>query len=489
MFILHIALQGCLRANDVEYGLTADTGGHIRYLLELVEAAEKAGVQQQEIVTRGFDEADLGLVYAQRFERLSDHARIVRLQSDSSGYLSKEEMASQLPSLADALERHILSLEDMPDIIHAHYADAGWLAAEMKARLGIPFFFTGHSLGRVKKMAMRSNVPDASIERRIEIEELAIASADRIVVSSTDEAIRQYGLYDTPSRHKIQLNPPGYDVRTFADDSGAACRPALATSIERFLTNPDKKPILALARPVRKKNLAGLVGAFGRCSQLREDCNLVIFAGTRRDIRLETDENRAVLEELLYLIDLYDLWGQVALPKDHRPSDVPGIYRYAAERGGVFCNPALNEPFGLTLIEAAAAGLPVVATHHGGPRDILANCKHGLLTDPFDEDAIAETLRTVILSPKARSRFAANGKAEVGYYSWDRHVQDYLVEVQKVAYAGRHLRRSSMPAATRHPLESKRPPQTEPLYPARPRRTGSPVWSAASSADMSRRHS
>jgi sucrose-phosphate synthase len=39
MFVLHIALQGCLRGDGVVYGLTADTGGHIRYLLDLVSAS------------------------------------------------------------------------------------------------------------------------------------------------------------------------------------------------------------------------------------------------------------------------------------------------------------------------------------------------------------------------------------------------------------------------------------------------------------------
>ena len=38
MFICHIALQGCLALGDVPYGVTADTGGHIKYLLELAQA-------------------------------------------------------------------------------------------------------------------------------------------------------------------------------------------------------------------------------------------------------------------------------------------------------------------------------------------------------------------------------------------------------------------------------------------------------------------
>ena len=45
-------------------------------------------------------------------------------------------------------------------------------------------------------------------------------------------------------------------------------------------------------------------------------------------------------------------------------------------REGVFFNPALTEPYGLTLIEAASHGLPVIATCNGGPSDIVAEPEH-----------------------------------------------------------------------------------------------------------------
>ena len=75
---------------------------------------------------------------------------------------------------------------------------------------------------------------------------------------------------------------------------------------------------------------------------------------------------RGVLTNILLLVDAYDLYGRVAVPKNHRADEVPQIYRLAASRRGVFINPALTEPFGLTLLEAAASGLPIVATEDGG---------------------------------------------------------------------------------------------------------------------------
>ena len=49
---------------------------------------------------------------------------------------------------------------------------------------------------------------------------------------------------------------------------------------------------------------------------------------------------------------------------------------------GVFVNIALQEPFGLTVIEAAAHGVPTVATKNGGPVDILATLHHGAAGGP-----------------------------------------------------------------------------------------------------------
>ena len=87
MFILHVALQGCLRSENVEYGLTADTGGHIRYLLDLATASSNdPSVDRIVIATRRF-ESPLGADYAMPFEPGSGKIEIVRLQSDSPGYI------------------------------------------------------------------------------------------------------------------------------------------------------------------------------------------------------------------------------------------------------------------------------------------------------------------------------------------------------------------------------------------------------------------
>ena len=199
--------------------------------------------------------------------------------------------------------------------------------------------------------------------------------------------------------------------------------------------------ILALSRPDDRKNLLGLLKAYAENHRLREAANLVIVAGNRDDIAEMEPGSRRVLDQILRGIDRYDLYGRVAYPKHHEPDEVPDIYRLAAKSGGVFVNPALTEPFGLTLIEAAACGLPIVATNDGGPRDIIANCLNGELVDPLDNQDISAAVLGLIENRSRWQKASENGLAGVRrHYSWQSHVTTYLDSLQKVSLGERPTR-------------------------------------------------
>jgi len=157
----------------------------------------------------------------------------------------------------------------------------------------------------------------------------------------------------------------------------------------------------------------------------------VLVAGNRDDIRDLDIAGREVLTKILLAVDRTDLYGKVAYPKQHAPDDVPLYYRLAARAGGVFVNAALTEPFGLTLIEAAASGLPIVATEDGGPVDITDNCCNGLLVDPLDREAIAAALLEVLRNPDRWREMATNGLEGVRrHYSWSAHAAKYIDELK-----------------------------------------------------------
>ncbi len=440
MYVLHIALQGCLKGAEVEYGMTADTGGHIRYLLDLAQAVSSCDPGTRMVIaTRRFE--GLGPDYETARESVRPGLDIVRLPSANPAYLAKEELHREVESFADSLIAFI-EAEGRPDLIHAHYADAASVAAIVKARLGIPFFFTAHSLGRVKREALGPEHAIEGIEERIRAEETALADASLLIASSRDEAEVQYASYAGYDAGRIRILPPGSDLSAFRS---ARTSFDVDAELARFLADPGKPVILAIARPVRRKNLAGLVKLFGESPALRKRANLVIVAGTREDIDALDGDMAETMRDILMHIDRYDLYGEVAYPKHHRPQDVPAYYAYARERGGLFVNPALNEPFGLTLLEASAAGLPIVATDSGGPNDIVETCGNGLLVDPRDPAAIGEAILRILSDRHLRERFAKAGARVAEAYDWSRHATRYgqlvgdTVQPQRPAAAPRQL--------------------------------------------------
>ncbi|MEZ4765792.1 MAG: hypothetical protein R3C26_22185 [Calditrichia bacterium] len=89
--------------------------------------------------------------YSQLIEPVEDKLRIVRIQCGGSKYLRKEMLWGSLDEYVDKTLKFIKDENDYPDIVHGHYADAGYVAKELSTFLGVPFVFTGHSLGRIKQ--------------------------------------------------------------------------------------------------------------------------------------------------------------------------------------------------------------------------------------------------------------------------------------------------------------------------------------------------
>lgn len=430
MHIVHLALQGCLRGSDIEYGITADTGGHIRYLLELVEASEQdPAIERITLVTRAFECEFSRVDYTCPIEVISPKITLVRLPTDCPDYLPKEALWQEHSSFIAAFEHWLATLPAPPAALHAHYADAGEVAAEISARQGIPFVFTAHSLGRCKLKCLADDgqlnldaETQQTLQRRIALEERAIRDAALIIASSRDEAEVQYADYLHYDAGRIRVIPPGSHLDDF---TSATSTPAIDAMMQPFLIDPDKPVLLAIARPVTRKNLAALVCAYGQSKALQQCANLVIVAGVREHIDALEPELADNLHELLTLIDDYNLYGHVAYPKHHAPEDIPALYAWARERGGVFINPALNEPFGLTLLEASAAGLPLIATDSGGPSDIVEQCGNGVLINPRHNDEIIRQALDLFHNPSRWQRMADNGREAVKAYDWKGHTQYY----------------------------------------------------------------
>ena len=426
MRIMTLALGGCLKGPPVAYGLTEDTGGHIAYVLGAARAlADFDGVESVEIVTRLFEDPSLGMAYSCPVEIIAPRLRIVRIDSGNRAYLAKEALALDRPAFTEALCRYLARLPILPDVIHAHFADAADVAAVVRERFGIPFVYTAHSLGRDK---MAAGLGGESLAVRVEEEERAIGAADAIVASSRDECERQLPSYASARTGRIFRLRPGVD----AVSSDTSDRKSARDLVAPFLREPERPIVLAIARPVHKKNLATLVEAFAANPAVRATCNLVILAGLRESMTDGGEEQREVLRDIVDAIDRHDLHGQVAWPRQHTRAQVSGLYVLARESAGVFVNPALSEPYGLTLIEAARHGLPVVATDCGGPQDIVGELEHGLLVDPRDPGDIGDAIAAIIGDPVRWRQFSENASCNAGSMSWDAYAAGFATLVRRL---------------------------------------------------------
>ena len=440
--------HGLIRYHEPEIGRDIDTGGQVKYVLELLEELSRHPmVRKVDLFTRRIADKRVSSSYEKAIEVVNEKARIVRIACGGNTYRYKESLWDYLDEFVDKTIRFIEKEDAFPDVVHGHYADGNYIAGQLSELFGIPFIATGHSLGLSKKhILMQQGVPEEKIQekynmaRRVQEEESYLKSADVVIVSTQHEIDTQYSYYKNKDEANFIVIPPGVNNEIFYpfyrlempsftlsfEQEQALYR--INSEIERFLFNPNKPLILSIGRPDKRKNFETTIHCYGQDKELQAMANIAIFAGVRKDITQMPANEQEILTNLLLLMDKYDLYGKMAIPKKNDPKhEVPEIYRVAARKKGVFVNATPGENFGLTTVEAASSGLPVVASPTGGPKEILENCQNGILVDVTDPKAIADALKKIISDQTVWENYSANGiRAAIEQYSWTAHAEKYM---------------------------------------------------------------
>jgi hypothetical protein len=110
-----------------------------------------------------------------------------------------------------------------------------------------------------------------------------------------------------------------------------------------------------------------------------------VLQGNRENIDSMAGGSQKILTQVLKLIDSHDLYGSVAYPKKHQQKDISDIYLLPFATRGIFTNVALQEPFGLTVIEVrgsrrALSWAPAVRLHSTCTAAGLTCCNLHLVT-------------------------------------------------------------------------------------------------------------
>jgi phosphatidylinositol alpha-mannosyltransferase len=184
--------------------------------------------------------------------------------------------------------------------------------------------------------------------------------------------------------------------------------------------NDGKVNILFVGRLEKRKGLAYLLRAFVQIKAARPDTRLVIVGGY--DARQKRAYERWVTEAGLRDVVFVGFVPDKTLPRYHRSAHI-------------FCAPNTgNESQGIILLEAMAAGCPVVASNIEGFADVLTHGAEGLLVRPKDGDAIAAALLDLVDHPELRSSIGMRASERAQYFSWEQVSQRVLSYYERLIY-------------------------------------------------------
>jgi glycosyltransferase involved in cell wall biosynthesis len=215
---------------------------------------------------------------------------------------------------------------------------------------------------------------------------------DLVVCNSAFTASTLPVLFKTPPPHVVVACPVSSPSRAFARDE-------VRTALRRELSTPETDVVIILVgRPEAWKGHAVLLAALERLRTVPGWTAWLV--GGAFDCTQEQ-----FLATLQASAELKGIADRVRFPGQR--TDVPELLASA----DLFCQPNLSpEPFGIVFIEALQAGLPVVATDHGGAQEIV-DLSCGRLVPPGDDVALAATLEELIESSALRRQLSQQAPA------------------------------------------------------------------------------
>ena len=213
--------------------------------------------------------------------------------------------------------------------------------------------------------------------------------------------------------------PNGVDVEHFAQD---------VAPLPEF--QDGKKNVLFVGRPEKRKGLRYAIRAFVEVQRAMPDTRLIVVGAGKFD-RWE----RAVRS-----MKLRDVVFRSYVPFDELPR-----YHHTAH---VFVAPNTGfESQGIVLLEAMAAGLPIVASNIDGFAGVLTHGVEGLLVKPQDPSALAAAIIDVLRDPARAAAMASRGRERSVHYSWDRVSQRVLSYYERLIYERRLIEKERAAAS------------------------------------------
>lgn len=294
---------------------------------------------------------------------------------------------SLMPFIGE-MARHLVDAwsRDQPDVVHCHGVSYGMAAQLAANRWPVPTVQALHGLGAT---ARRRRLGRAPTDAALKLEKLLARNASALTADCTEDLdeLMRMGC----GRTKLSVLPPGVDI----DDTAAADTSGLHTS--------ESLRVVAVARDFSPAQ--GLSCVLRLLPSLRS-AELTLVS---------TDDDDPT--EILSLASEFGVADRVRVLAGAGDVQVASLFRSA----DVVVCPSAYEPSGRTVLEAMAAGAPVVACASGAAGDMVIADVTGLLVPPNNREALGRALRHVLSQSVLRQGMGLAGRSRArSRYSWDR---------------------------------------------------------------------
>jgi D-inositol-3-phosphate glycosyltransferase len=381
---------------------TGDGGGMNVYVRELTAALARQGVEC-EVFTRAESASVPATV------PVEPGFRVHHIPAGPVRAVPKES----LPDLVNAWTAGVSSRLDRMagsgrpvTAIHANYWLSGLAGHTLKHALNVPLIVTFHTLDRVKADASPEELSVSEPARRAQAEAEIVGCADAVLASCRVEADQLIELYRAdPDR--IAIVAPGVDHSIFGPGDQAQARRAVGLAAET--------PVVLFAGRIQP--LKGLTVAVDALAEVRSAgepesraalTSLVVIGGPSGP---HGSEELARVRDLVRRHDL-DLAVRLLPPQRH---EVLSTYYRAADLCAV---PSHSESFGLVALEAAACGIPVVASAVGGLTTLVDHGRTGYLVEGRDPGDYAKPIMDIVSDPEWAGELGRAAAELAGAYTW-----------------------------------------------------------------------
>jgi glycosyltransferase involved in cell wall biosynthesis len=235
-----------------------------------------------------------------------------------------------------------------------------------------------------------------------------IADAARVICLNRSE---QSEIEHRFPKVRTTILPNGVDLDRYASGNGRRFR-------QQYGIPSSREILLSVARIDPQKNQLATIRLLNRLAGMKKDVHLVLIGPVT---------SKSYEESLLSEANRLGLRGRLTLIPGLIPTDPTISDAYDAAE--VFILPSRHEPFGIVVLEAWSAGLPVVVSDVGGLVDLVEHEKNGLRFPADDDDAFLQATLGVLRCNSKASAFGESGKEKVRRcFSW-RAVTSQLFEL------------------------------------------------------------